>query len=428
MSSDLFEFMEKKRETQSLHSRPLAVRMRPLSLNEWVGHENLLSPGKPLRRWIDQDRLPSLIFWGPPGCGKTSLAAVIAQRTQCYFKSLSAVMSGIKEVKDEVYHAQLELQRIQRRTILFIDEIHRFNKTQQDALLPHVEDGSVILIGATTENPAFSLNSALLSRMRVMRFEALDATSIRRTIQRALEDPQRGLGGLFQLSEEAMDWLVNSSEGDARRALTALEAIALIVSQTQKPLSVEEVKGALESGWGRHPLKYDRKGDEHYHLLSALMKSIRGSDGNAAVYYLARLLEAGEDLRVITRRLVMSASEDIGNADPQALSLAVATQQAVHTLGMPEARIPLAQVVIYLSQAPKSRQAVLAIDRALEEVRHSGALAVPLHLRNASHPLLKEMGYGMRERSMHASPEIGGEKNDLPKGLKNQQFIDEHKN
>ena len=388
-----------------------------------MGHDHLLAPGKPLRRWIDQDRLPSMILWGPPGCGKTSLAHVIAQRTQCYFKSLSAVLSGVKEVKEEIQRAQLELQRIQRRTLLFIDEIHRFNKAQQDSLLPHVEDGSVILIGATTENPAFSIHSALLSRLKVIKFDRLDANALRRLIKRALDDPENGLGGLLQLAPEAMDWLIHYAEGDARRALGALEAITLVISQTQQPLGVSDVKSALESSLGQAPLSYDSKGDEHYHLISALIKCIRKGDADASIYYLARMLEAGEDPRVITRRLVVLASEDVVNADPQVLVLAVATQQAVHALGMPEARIPLAQAVIYLSQAPKCNQAYLAIGRAQEEVRNTGALPVPLSLRNPSHPLLKELGYGLGYHSIHASPELSRQGKNLPQGMKRQDFM-----
>ena len=423
MSSDLFEFAQKNVSTQSFRSGPLAFRMRPSVFEEWFGHENILAQGKPLRRWIESDRIPSLILWGPSGCGKTSLAQVIARRTKCRFKAMSAVLSGIKEVKEELTQSKVVLETYVRKTILFLDEIHRFNKAQQDALLPHVEEGSVILIGATTENPAFSINSALLSRLRVIRLERLSEEALRKTVTRALEDPERGLGGFLRLSPEALDWLVSDSDGDARRALTALESVALMTPKTQVPLSIEELKAALASGLSRQPLQYDRKGDEHYQVISALIKSVRDSDVDAAIYYLARLVESGEDPLFISRRLIILASEDIGHADPQALSLAVATQQAVHFLGMPEARIPLAQAVTYLALAPKSNRSYLALERALEEVRQTGALPVPLHLRNAPHPLLRNLGYGHNYRYVHSDTQAQFEQKHLPEGLKNKQFF-----
>ena len=424
MSSDLFEFAQKNLNTQSLQPSPLAFRMRPTCFDEWFGHENILAPGTALRRWIESDRIPSLIFWGPSGCGKTSLAQVIARRTKCRFKAMSAVLSGIKEVKEELEQSKITLQNYARKTIVFLDEIHRFNKAQQDALLPHVEEGSVILIGATTENPAFSINSALLSRLRVIRLERLSDEALRRTILHALENQERGLGGFFQLSADALDWLVNDSDGDARRALTSLETVALMSPQNKTPLTVEELKFALASGLRRQPLRYDRKGDEHYQIISALIKSVRDSDVNAAIYYLARLLEAGEDPLFIARRLIILASEDIGLADPQALTLAMAAQQAVHFLGMPEARIPLAQLVTYLSLAPKSHQSYIALERALQEVRQTGPLPVPLHLRNATHSLLEGLGYGQGYRYVHTDPQAQFEQAHLPEGIKNREFFD----
>ncbi|MEN9724334.1 MAG: hypothetical protein RJB38_2320 [Pseudomonadota bacterium] len=373
---------------------PLAHRMRPRELEEWLGHERVMAPGRPLRQWIESDRLPSLILWGPPGCGKTSLGSLLAKRTQSRFASLSAISAGVKELKAVGEEARQEWSHYRRKTLIFIDEIHRFNRSQQDALLPFVEEGALTLIGATTENPSFELNSALLSRVRVIRLNPVDEETLVRLLQRALVDRERGLAGLLQLDEEALRFIARSADGDVRRALTALESLALMSGE--RVLSIDQVLTFFgDSGvLGRQPLRYDRSGEEHHNLASALIKSIRQSDPQAGLYYLARMLEGGEDPLFITRRLVIFASEDIGNADPRALQLAIAAKEAVDFVGMPEARIPLGQVVTYLALAPKSRAAYDGIEEALAEVQRSGALAVPFHLRNPVTALMKAEGYG----------------------------------
>ncbi len=385
---DLFE--------QSAGSQaPLAERMRPHSLDQVVGQQHLLGTGKLLRRLIESDQITSIIFWGPPGTGKTTLAQVIAHSTRSRFVSFSAVLQGVKEVREIVAQARQDHAYHERKTLLFIDEIHRFNKAQQDALLPHVEKGDVILIGATTENPSFEVNAALLSRSRVFVLEALQPDDIRELLARALHDP-RGLGGTgITLADEARDLLAEIARGDARAALNTLEVAAL--SLGSGAITAEIIGESLQ----RQPLLYDKGGDEHYNVISAFIKSMRGSDPDAALYWLARMLEAGEDPLFIVRRMVIFASEDVGNADPRALQLALAVQQAVHFVGLPEARINLAQGVTYLATAPKSNAAYAGIGAALAEVRKSGALPVPLHIRNAPTRLMKDLGYGQGYRYAH---------------------------
>jgi len=395
---------------------PLAHRMRPVTLDQFRGQDKVLGPGKPLRQWIEADRVPSLVFWGPPGCGKTTLAQIIAQQTLSQFENLSAVLAGVKEIKEVVARAQERKRMTGRKTLLFVDEIHRFNKTQQDALLPHVETGTVTLIGATTENPSFELNTALLSRCRVIRFEPLSSEAIVSVIRSALEDPNQGLGGFLKLEDEAIGWLAHQAEGDARRALTALEVVALysrgnggaqalgsdaplsvpptapLTAPLTADLTVKDLQAALESAMTRQPIPYDKSGEEHYNVISAFIKSIRESDPHAAVYYLARMIEGGEDPLFIARRLVILASEDIGNADPRALTLAIGVKDAVEFIGMPEGRISLAQAVTYLSMAPKSNASYEAIQAAQKEVQLTGALPVPMHLRNSVTGLIKAQG------------------------------------
>ena len=417
-SGDLFSHsLNSDGAAQSLPPAPLAYRMRPRALDELQGHERVVGRGRPLRTWIEADRLPSLILWGPPGCGKTTLARVISEHTKARYTSLSAVLSGVKDIKEAVEQARQWRSR-GARTILFVDEIHRFNKSQQDALLPHVEDGTVILIGATTENPSFELNSALLSRTRVIRLESIPADAIETVIRRALEDRERGLGGLLSLDADAIRWLADTSEGDARRALTALETLALNATGGHgMALNLEEVQDVLSTSGSRQPLPYDKDGEEHHNVVSAFIKSLRDSDPHAGIYYLARMLEAGEDPLFIARRLVILASEDVGNADPRGLQIALAAKEAVDFVGMPEARINLAQAVTYLACAPKSNASYEAINTAIAEVRKSGALSVPMHLRNAPTALMKREGYAAGYKYAHSQKGARALQTHLPEAL-----------
>ncbi len=419
-SPDLFAASD-DRERQ-VRTGPLAHRMRPESLDDFVGQEKILGPGKPLRQWIETDRVPSLILWGPPGCGKTTLAKIIAQKTKARFETLSAVQSGVKDIKESVERAKNAARMNRAKTILFVDEIHRFNKSQQDALLPHVEDGTLTLIGATTENPSFELNRALLSRARVMRLENLPAEAIGRIIRRALADPERGLGGVLSLSDEAIDWLADTNEGDGRRALTALESVALVAAGGEHALTLEETKAALESALERQPIPYDKSGDEHYAVISAFIKSLRDSDPHAGLYYLARMLEGGEDPIFIARRLVIFASEDVGNADPRALQVALNSKEALEFIGLPEGRINLGQAVTYLALAPKSNASYMGIEEALAEVRNSGALPVPMHLRNAPTSYMKAEGYGKGYQYSHNASAQRVKQTHLPEKLVGRRF------
>jgi putative ATPase len=410
----------------STAQQPLAHRMRPTSIKDYFGHANLLAPGRSLRRWIDADRIPSLLLWGPPGCGKTTLAEIIAHQTQSRFLKLSAVHSGVKEIKEAVQKARATQMGDGRSTLLFVDEIHRFNKAQQDALLPEVESGRLTLIGATTENPSYEINSALLSRLRVIRLERLLNTDLVQIIQKALSEGTRGLGGRLKISMEAIEWLAERSEGDARRALTALESVASQdLPKGLSPgveLSPEQLASALDAGEFHRSLPHDKDGEEHYNLLSALIKSLRDSDPHAGVYYLARLLAVGEDPLLLVRRLVVFASEDIGNADPRALQLAIAAKDAVEFVGLPECRINLAQLVSYLAVAPKSNAALLAIGQAEAAVESHGALPVPKHLRNASTSLLKAQGYGAGYQYAHDAKAARVRQIHLPRELVGQRF------
>jgi putative ATPase len=395
----LFEASEEANRRQA---QPLAVRMRPATLEEFAGQEHFLGEGKLLRRLIQADRLGSVIFYGPPGTGKTTLARLLANATHSMFRQLSAVASGVKELREVLVEARDRLSAGGRKTLLFIDEIHRFNKAQQDVLLPEVEDGVVILVGATTENPFFSINSALVSRSRVFQFEPLSRADVRRLLERALADPYRGLGQFqVRMHEDAMAFLVETSDGDARRALSALE-IGVLSSPAQP---VDFTRQLAEESVQRKAVQYDRAGDAHYDAISALIKSIRGSDPDAALYWLARMLEGGEDVRFLARRLVILASEDVGNAEPAALGLAVAAAQACEIVGLPECQLTLAQAVIYLACAPKSNAATVGIGEARRDVREGRLLPVPVHLRDAHYGGARRLGHGQTYQYAHDDPE-----------------------
>ncbi len=389
-------------EANRARSQPLAARMRPRNLSEFVGQQHLLGPGKLLRRLIDARALGSLIFYGPPGCGKTTLAKVLAHETQGEFRQLSAVTSGVKELRETLQWARDEIAAGGRRPILFIDEIHRFNRAQQDALLPDVEDGVITLIGATTSNPFFAVNGALLSRSQVMAFEPLTSLDLEILLRRAIADERRGLGThAIDLAPGAIEYLASVVDGDARQAFQVLE-IAVLSSSTQPVRLTREL---LQESMQRKVLQFDPTGDEHYDLASALIKSIRGSDVDASIYWLARALESGEDIRFLSRRLIILASEDIGNADPQALPLAVASMQACEFIGLPECQLTLTQTVIYLALAPKSNTVVKAIDLARQDVREHRTIPVPKHLRDGHYAGAKQIGNGIGYQYSHDSPD-----------------------
>ena len=401
---------------------PLAARMRPRSFDEFVGQEHIVGPDCVLRKSIESDQLPSIILWGPPGAGKTTLAYVIATITKSHFSPVSAVASGVRDLRQIASEARERLGMHGQRTILFIDEIHRFNKAQQDVILPHVENGTVVLIGATTENPSFEVISPLLSRCRVFTLKPLNDEQVEEIISRAMADQERGLGALKpHLDADAMAALVTLSNGDARVALNALE---LATSATKpnddgvRPITQAAVEDAMQ----QRALLYDRAGDQHYDTISAFIKSLRGSDPDAAIYWLARMIEAGEDPLFIARRLVILAAEDVGMADPQALTVAIAAQQAVHFVGMPEGRIPLAEATVYLATAPKSNSAYMAIGKALEDVQRTRNDPVPLHLRNPVTGLMREMGYGREYKHSHDYEGHFTPMQNLPETLKGRRY------
>ncbi len=389
---DIFQYTW---EEQVKKDSPLARRMSPRSLEEFVGQKHLLGESKPLRRAIEGDLLPSMFFYGPPGTGKTALARIIASVTRSRFNRLNAVTAGVKDVRSVIENAKQDRSVTGRKTILFMDEIHRFNKAQQDALLPAVEDGLLYLIGATTENPYFSIISPLLSRSMLFRFESLEAEELKKIIKRALEDKERGFGKYsLRIQEDALEYLVQMAGGDARIAINTLEMAVLNSAFLENNDKINIDLQILQDLLMRKSLKYDRTGDYHYDIISAFIKSIRGSDPDAALYWLTRMLEAGEDPLFIARRLVISASEDIGNADPSALTLALSVLQAVQVIGLPEGRILLAQAVTYLAAAPKSNASYMALNKALETQKNTPDKRVPSHLRDTSYKGADLMGHG----------------------------------
>lgn len=406
-------------------SAPLAERMRPRTLDEFMGQGHLLGPGKLLRRMIEEDRLTSLIFWGPPGTGKTTLARIIAQRTASEFVPFSAVTSGIKEIRQVMKDAAEYRSALGRRTVLFIDEIHRFNRAQQDAFLPYVENGTIILVGATTENPSFEINSALLSRVKVIVLNQLSEDEVVKILEQALSDRERGLGNFNVLtSEEHLRRLAGYTAGDARVALNTLELAvhsARADEEGRRSITDEDLQEALQ----RASALYDKSGEQHYNLISAFIKSIRNSDADAALYWLARMIEAGEDPMYIARRILHHAAEDIGLADPQALVVAAAAAHATHLIGLPEARLALAEATLYLACAPKSNKVLLAYQAADEDARATPAEPVPLYLRNAPTGLMKGLGYGKGYQYAHDFEEGKTDMSCLPEKLKGRKYYTE---
>jgi putative ATPase len=404
--------------TGSRETRPLAARMRPISLDEFVGQEHLLGPGKPLRDAIERGTPGSMIFWGPPGSGKTTLAYLVASSTERIFTPFSAVTEGVPRIREIISEARGRLESGGQQTILFIDEIHRLNKAQQDSLLPPAEDGTITLIGATTENPSFEVIGALLSRTRVFVLQPLSPDHIENLLRRALDDRERGLGGLgLTLDPEALSLIAVEADGDARRALTVLEAAAAHVG-AQGQVTSDVAREAMQKRFAR----YDKSGEEHFNLLSAYHKSLRGSDPQGALYWMARMLDGGEDPMTLFRRAIAMAAEDIGLADPNALVMAVAARDAFHMLGPPEGYLPLAEMTIYLATAPKSNSAKVALGAAMDAARETPAAPVPLHIRNAPTPLMKELGYHKGYRYAHDSPNAYLPQDYLPDQLRDALF------
>jgi len=419
MSMDMFDRQDERPQMQGV---PLATRMRPTTLNGFVGQEHLIGKGRVLRRAIEADHIPSMIFWGPPGCGKTTLAYIIAASTGAFFSPVSAVSAAVADLRRIIQEAQERRKVRAQKTILFIDEIHRFNKAQQDAVLPFVEDGTVILIGATTENPSFEVTSPLLSRSRVVPLKPLTAEEIQVLLLRALKDKFQGIGDLnAEITPEALNHLITTSNNDARIALNTLEIAAQNTppDASGKRLIVLEV---IEDALQKRAVVYDRAGDQHYDLISALHKSLRDSDPDGSLYWLGMMLEGGEDPLYIARRMIRFASEDIGMADPQALVIAMAAQQAAHFVGMPECNLALAEAAVYLATAPKSNSLYEAYSRVQKAIKQGASERVPLHLRNPVTPLMKEMGYGKEYKYAHDYPDHLVDQEHLPESEKGKQF------
>ena len=418
---DLFDYM---REQNMQNESPLANRMRPKTLEEVVGQQHIIGKDKLLYRAIRADKLSSVIFYGPPGTGKTTLAKVIAGATKAEFVSINATAAGKKDMEAVVEQAKNSLGMYGRRTILFRDEIHRFNKGQQDYLLPFVEDGTIILIGATTENPYFEVNGALLSRSVIFELKSLDKEDIRILLRRAVTDEERGMGAYHAVLEpDAEDFLADISNGDARAALTAIE-LGVLTTERSEDGKIHITLDVAQECIQKRAVRYDKMGDQHYDTISAFIKSIRGSDPDAAVYYLARMLYAGEDIRFIARRMMISASEDVGNADPNALNVAVSAALAVERIGMPEARIILAQAATYLASAPKSNASYLAVDRATECMKQTMTAPVPVHLQDAHYKGSEKLGHGLGYLYAHNYPNHYVEQQYLPDALKDEVFYE----
>ena len=421
---DIFDYHAQKAAEASM---PLAERMRPRNISEFVGQNQVVSAGSLIRHAIEEDRIFSMILWGPPGCGKTTLARIIAGETKSHFVHFSAVLSGIKEIRAVIEEARNQQKISRKRTILFVDEIHRFNKAQQDAFLHHVESGLITLIGATTENPSFEVIAPLLSRCRVITLDRLTEEDIAAIIDLTLRDEQRGLGGLnIELNADARDYIIRIADGDARVALNSLEVAGSLVMSRQTPdssttagnITLKDLEVAIQ----KKALVYDKAGEEHYNIISALHKSLRGSDPDAALYWLARMLASGEDPFYIARRMVRFASEDIGNADPNALSLAMSAMEAFRFLGHPEGELALAQAAVYLATAPKSNSIYSAFGKANAAIKKTGALPVPFHIRNAPTKLMKDLGYGKNYKYAHNYEDAIVPQEYLPDKLKGQHF------